>query len=584
MAELDTSASNQPPDPPPGQEIDPDKLDSTNSYRRGDAPDLTALARPPANLTGNLADLQKRKMGAEAAIDAQTTARMEQDRARMEKAFQEEGIGPDTIKPWNATEEHRKFETSPLESFGSVASVFAILASAFTHAPMENALNGSAAAMNAIRAGDENAYQRNFEAFKVNMDLAQKRFNMQHQLYSDALGLMQTDATLGRMKLENAARQFGDQKTLSLLEAGMDKELIDLINSRQKTAMQAFELSKNITDYTLRKSVFDASMKQLPDVPGQPPGTKDPRRVMQLWEESQGIKPGTPEQEEYHRFIANYPKTHNGQEPPPEEVAKFIQSMRAYGGAGTKSAFVNARVAELREQHPDMPFTEAMKQAEKEFTDANTRTRLITMPRLEAAEMEKRAQEYIADQKSPTYGDRAASFERARKEVGRVNAEATTAERVLANREITLELAANEARTLIPRVEEISDRIDRTQYPTLNSLIMAAKTHTGSEDAIRLGIAAQSLTYVYARVLKPVGVLNEADTARAEHILNTAWSNGQIHAALDQMRIEMNSAKQGLEQTKNPKAAPVKVTTPEEASKLKSGTHYLTPDGQEYVR
>ena len=114
MAELDTSASNQPPDPPPGQEIDPNKLDNTNSYRRGDAPDLTALARPPSNLTGNLADLQKRKMGAEAAIDAQTTARMEQDRARMDKAFQEEGVGPDTIKPWNATEEHRKFETSPL--------------------------------------------------------------------------------------------------------------------------------------------------------------------------------------------------------------------------------------------------------------------------------------------------------------------------------------------------------------------------------------------------------------------------------------------------------------------------------------
>lgn len=34
----------------------------------------------------------------------------------------------------------------------------------------------------------------------------------------------------------------------------------------------------------------------------------------------------------------------------------------------------------------------------------------------------------------------------------------------------------------------------------------------------------------------------------------------------------------------SPDGGPVKVTTPEEAAKLKPGTHYITPDGQEYTR
>lgn len=329
--------SKQPPEPPPGQEIDPDKLDNSNSYptRRADAPpaaapDLAALSRPPSDLTGNLVDLQKRKMSTEGAIDRLTEQRMEADRARMEKAFQAEGVGPDSIKPWNATEEHRKFETSPLEAFGSVASVFAILASAFTHAPMEHALNGSAAAMNAIRAGDEEAYKRSFETFKVNMDLAQKRFQMQHQLYSDAMGLMQTDATAGRIKLENAARRFGDEKTLMMLNAGMDKELIDLTNARMKTAGQVFELNDKITDSTIRKTVFESLQKQIPDMPGQP-GQKDPMAVMRAWNVAHGIHEPV-DQQLVTKFLVDHPNA------TPEEVAEYaakIRQVRVGGGGNT---------------------------------------------------------------------------------------------------------------------------------------------------------------------------------------------------------------------------------------------------------
>jgi hypothetical protein len=118
--------------------------------------------------------------------------------------------------------------------------------------------------------------------------------------------------------------------------------------------------------------------------------------------------------------------------------------------------------------------------------------------------------------------------------------------RTLETRAANLELAGAESEKLIPRVRDTSAKVDRTEYPSLNALIIAAQRGTGGTDVIKLGTAINSLIYVYARVLKPTGILNETDTRRAQDLLNIAWSNGQIGAALDQMEVELDSARQGL--------------------------------------
>ncbi len=121
--------------------------------------------------------------------------------------------------------------------------------------------------------------------------------------------------------------------------------------------------------------------------------------------------------------------------------------------------------------------------------------------------------------------------------------------RTLETRAAGLKLAENEASRLIPRVREISEKIPRTQFPNLNSLILAAKKGTGDPDVIKLGVAVESLIPVYAKVLKPVGTVGAADMERAHDILDKAWSNGQINAALDQMQVELGSAKDALKET-----------------------------------
>jgi hypothetical protein len=124
-----------------------------------------------------------------------------------------------------------------------------------------------------------------------------------------------------------------------------------------------------------------------------------------------------------------------------------------------------------------------------------------------------------------------------------------TGKRVLEQRAVGLSLAENEASSLLPRVREASKKVSRTDYPTLNKLILAAEKGTGGEDVIKLGIAVQSLIPVYARVMKPVGQITEGDTHRASDILDKAWSDGQINAALDQMQIELKSARSALDKT-----------------------------------
>lgn len=124
-----------------------------------------------------------------------------------------------------------------------------------------------------------------------------------------------------------------------------------------------------------------------------------------------------------------------------------------------------------------------------------------------------------------------------------------TGKRALEQRAAGLSLAENEASSLIPRVRDISKSVSRTQFPNLNSLILAAQKGSGGENVIKLGVAVESLIPVYAKVLKPVGTVGAADMERAHDILNKAWSDGQINAALDQMEVELKSARTALDKT-----------------------------------
>lgn len=204
-------------------------------------PDFTSLVKPPADMSGlqtKLADIQRAKSAATGAIADETTRRLEGDRSRMEAAYKASAVMPEELtRSWDSDAESQKYSTDPVTAFGSIGSVFAMVASSFAGLPMEHALNAGAAAINAVHAGDARAYERAYDSWQKNTNLAIKRHEIQRQAYNDATNLMNSNINAGRTKMELAATKFGDQKVQALLDAGMDKELFDLFSSRNKMAI-----------------------------------------------------------------------------------------------------------------------------------------------------------------------------------------------------------------------------------------------------------------------------------------------------------------------------------------------------------
>lgn len=120
---------------------------------------------------------------------------------------------------------------------------------------------------------------------------------------------------------------------------------------------------------------------------------------------------------------------------------------------------------------------------------------------------------------------------------------AKAGQRTLGTRTANVEMAVQEAQNVIPIAEAASDKVNRTQYPTLNSILLAAEKGTGGEEVVRLAAATNSLINIYARAISPSGTPTVSDKDHAREILSTAYSKGQYRAAVDIMKQELEAAR-----------------------------------------
>jgi hypothetical protein len=268
-----------------------------------------------SGLVSSLTELQRKKVGSDTKLEGEFNVESAQDRARREQAFKAEGVAASEMpKAWDADKEHKKWETNPIEGFGSAGGLFAMVASAFTKAPMENAINGMAGAINSIKEGNEAGYTRAYDAFKENVKLADQRFKTQHELYNDALSLGTADMAASQAKFRNAATKFGDSQMLMLAEHGMIKEIYELQSARATANEQMMKAADAIDLHTVQKAAVNA-------IKANPPATGDPvQDKMMLAAQIQRVydangKYGTAEQEAVGRYMqANMQKS-------PQEIA-----------------------------------------------------------------------------------------------------------------------------------------------------------------------------------------------------------------------------------------------------------------------
>lgn len=234
--------------------------------------DIDRLAREAA-------EVQRDKMAATAKVNAEHESLLSRDRQRMEEQYKLAGIGPDDMKPWDAEKAREKYEYDPIQAFGSLGSIFALAASAFTNRPMENAMMGAASAMNAVKENDALAHDRAYKAWQDNTKLALDRQKIQSQQFTNAATLFNTDMKLGEERARMVAAQYGDKQMALLLDNGLYKEAIDLNEKRQQTAIRLAEaMPKLAVDNERSQDLLNrtAGMKQ---------GSPEYIRAVQAWQQ-----------------------------------------------------------------------------------------------------------------------------------------------------------------------------------------------------------------------------------------------------------------------------------------------------------
>lgn len=313
------------------------------SWAPGEAAPRVEGADKSADVTGKLAAVQGEKVAAADKIYGEIESTQARLLPRIEQLSKDAGVEAEKMKPWDADTEAAKRRTDPIEAFGSFASVAGILASAFTHAPMENALNASAAAMQAIKAGDDKAYERAHKAWQDNNKMYLDRHKIQHDAYQDAVSLLSVNMQAANTKFAVLASRFNDKQVMVLAENGMIKEVEELLNARQRNAIALAEAQPRIVAANAEMSRLFALGYDTKN-----PTSEKSQAAFQKFKQEQidqkaAERAYTPEQQAYAQFIKSKPDA------TPEERAEYIQSLRRRKDLTPEQQAVNA----FMEQNPD---------------------------------------------------------------------------------------------------------------------------------------------------------------------------------------------------------------------------------------
>ncbi len=287
--------------------------------------DIAGIVGKSSALTGpngTLTNLARDRGAALDSADKQMEGRLERDRAERERAYRQEAAGPDSLPPkWDADAERAKRVRGPIEQFGSVGVIFALAASAFTKQPMTTALNAAAGAMQAIKAGDEENYKSAYTAWKDNTELAMKRFQMERELFEDANKLAATDINDWRTKQTAIAARFDNKKIVAMLDAGMDKEVIDIQNAQIKGALEMSKARDEMDTLNNRFLLVSEDKKQFMEENGIK-NPADPRVILhslQFQNETFGVPKN--EQERLMKDAREQYRSENNGQPMPTDLA-----------------------------------------------------------------------------------------------------------------------------------------------------------------------------------------------------------------------------------------------------------------------
>jgi hypothetical protein len=151
-----------------------------------------------------------------------------------------EGMMKD-YKPVEVAKPPEQPHPDPLHEFGSLASIFVGLASAFSRTPAVAAMNGMAAAITSANNADWKSFDTSYNTWKDNTKLQIEAQNRHSADMRDALDVLKTNASAGHAMLQSIFAQANDTNSMALLAQGNTDLIAQQHAALERTTQQIQE-------------------------------------------------------------------------------------------------------------------------------------------------------------------------------------------------------------------------------------------------------------------------------------------------------------------------------------------------------
>lgn len=488
--------------------------------------------------------------------------------------------------------------TDPLQAFGQPAMWIATFGSLLTRHSLTTAIQAGAGVMQAVHQQDMEAAKHAYDTWKLQTENATKMAKFEQDAYKAAISKYAADARAGEAEVKTLAAAFKNAALTQVYEtegmAGVKKYVL----AHGKQTEQLGETSKGIEEHhaiqttiaeglgsddpAKQAAALDAYADQIGKAQ-QGKGSSATSRMgsltvgVRLRSIAEKLRSGDPAQiAEAQKEASGMAEIGPGVLKPPKGPGN--PETAALGSVVQQA--ISDKEAELGRKVTDAEAgqiylaTKAQHQAEaaglKTGATGNAKAETDAAHAISDDAADLAADRVLAgDERATTGMARSAAnitkvtdaIVRRAKERGMSGADiatkvaefqgTTAGERTLGTRTANMEIAANEVKNMAPLALVASKKVDRTEYPTLNKIIIASEQGTGDENVVRFGLAANSLIYTYAKFLNPTGIPTDADKAKATDILSTAWTQGQFSAAVDQIKKEIASGQGAIKATRD---------------------------------
>jgi hypothetical protein len=428
--------------------------------------------------------------------DTQERRRLLQDSLDRSRSLQDQMLqlaqNPPTKKP-----------TDLMSTFGSLAMLIGAIGGLKSRQPATAALEAAAGVIEGVNTNNEQEFDRNFKVWQSQSKLLSELTGIQAQDFREILENDRLDESERHNQLEEALQKWGMQESLDKLHRG----LIEDAWKGPYTIMQANAQLDHIHAQTEEALARKTKIEQETALGG---------KVEQF------IDTGTMDAQGHPTVFSR--DAHGN---------TFKTEMQTDPSGETRQV----RIPFNPVSPSKIPTTSAVSAADPEAVK-NT-AQMISNYQLApmsgwamkspyGQQVMKTVKELNPNYSEPEYRARVAG------------------EQTVGRRGATLVMASNAADQLIPIVEDLSKKVKRTDFPDINTILIAGKTKVGNPDTVAFGQGLNSLLYVYMRALNPSGIPRVADLERGEHMLQTSWSQGQLDSVLTQMKREIGAEKTAI--------------------------------------